>query len=339
MGGIITITIKCYIFIILYPWQFGKSGFKGASYLSKILRRYVEDGLPAEVVDYRRLISTVAEDQGIRPDSMKKSIRRFVTDGWSKGFSDAWAMYTGWNQHTPPDAAAAIKLICESFPTFNEEMRSRIQKAKNMEESVHKSSAEEIMASNRLVVLDADRMDSYVYYLTYRVQRDLYELCKENDSFSDLSWDEFVLIMRQYKPARDISVGVIRKTVSNFLERGSFNFQANSVEFFHDSDEAGKEEDWLHFAQLFPTDIGCALISLLIFRAEFLQYRRQLCSGRDFSWETYLEELTQDPAMWNEIITAFRDAVVRLDFKPVWQLEGLKELAGLLEEPEHYEPE
>ena len=142
--------MACYALIMLYPWQFGKSGFKGASYLSKILRRYVEDGLPAEVVDYRRLISTVAEDQGIRPDSMKKSIRRFVTDGWSKGFSDAWAMYTGWNQHTPPDAAAAIKLICESFPTFNEEMRSRIQKAKNMEESVHKSSAEEIMASNRL---------------------------------------------------------------------------------------------------------------------------------------------------------------------------------------------
>ena len=73
--------MDCYALIMLYPWQFGKSGFKGASYLSKILRRYVEDGLPAEVVDYRRLISAVAEDQGIRPDSMKKSIRRWRTAG------------------------------------------------------------------------------------------------------------------------------------------------------------------------------------------------------------------------------------------------------------------
>ncbi len=38
--------------------------------------------------------------------------------------------------------------------------------------------------------------------------------------------------------------------------------------------------------------------------------------------------------MWNEIITAFRDAVARLDFKSVWQLEGLNKLSELLEQYE-----
>ena len=71
----------CYALVMLYPCQFGKSGLKGASYLSRILQRYAEDGFPAEAVDYRRLISAVAEDQGSRPDSMKKSIRRWRTAG------------------------------------------------------------------------------------------------------------------------------------------------------------------------------------------------------------------------------------------------------------------
>ena len=47
-----------------------------------------------------------------------------------------------------------------------------------------------------------------------------------------------------------------------------------------------------------------------------------------------LEELRQDPVMWNEVITAFRDAVARLDFKSVWQLEGLNKLSELLEQYE-----
>ena len=326
--------MDCYALVMLYPCQFGKSGLKGASYLSRILQRYAEDGFPAEAVDYRRLISAVAEDQGIRPDSMKKSIRRFVADGWKQGFRDAWAVHTGWSRHTPPDAAAAVKLIFESYPAFIEKMQSRIQKTKNMDKLVHKSSVEEIMAADRFVALDAAKMDAYIYYLTYRVQHDLYELCKENDGFSDISWDEFVLMMRRYKSVREISVGVMCKTVSNFSVRASFDFQAKSAEFFHDSDETGQEGDWLHFAQLVPPDIGFALVSILFFRAEFLQYRRQLRSGRDFSWETYLEELRQDPVMWNEVITAFRDAVARLDFKSVWQLEGLNKLSELLEQYE-----
>ena len=44
-----------------------------------------------------------------------------------------------------------------------------------------------------MTLKNKDELDAYVCYLTYRVQRDLYELFQEDGQFCDMSWREFVL--------------------------------------------------------------------------------------------------------------------------------------------------
>ena len=39
-----------------------------------------------------------------------------------------------------------------------------------------------------------------------------------------------------------------------------------------------------------------------------------------------MAELAQGPSLWNETLMAFRDALVNLDFKPLWKSERLEEL-------------
>ena len=39
---------------------------------------------------------------------------------------------------------------------------------------------------------DKAELDAYVCYLTYRVQRDLYDICKEAGDLDETPWSEFV---------------------------------------------------------------------------------------------------------------------------------------------------
>ncbi len=109
--------------ITLYSGQFGGPGYHGpgyhgSGYFARILRRYEANGCSADTVDYKQLLAEAAAERGIRPESMKRSIQRYVEKAWKRGFADAWAYYAGWREYTPPDAMTAIKLFCESFPVY-----------------------------------------------------------------------------------------------------------------------------------------------------------------------------------------------------------------------------
>lgn len=80
----------------------------------------------------------------------------------------------------------------------------------------------------------------------------------------------------------------------------------------------------MNCAKLISYDEGCGLIDAILLQAEFVQYRRQLNQGKDYSWEQYIEELLQDKQMWREIKLAFLDALDRLDFRAVWESEELQ---------------
>ena len=70
------------------------------------------------------------------------------------------------------------------------------------------------------------------------------------------------------------------------------------------------------------------------FRCEIAYYHCQLNTGKDYTWEQYLEELLERQQMWNALVTAFRDALTRLDFKPAWESEELAALLDGLEQEE-----
>lgn len=188
-------------------------------------------------------------------------------------------------------------------------------------------SALDIITSNRYMTLASqNEIDVYVTYITYRVQQDLYQLCRECGLLRDLTWEDFVLLMRQHKPARTAAMVVVRETLKEFFHSGQYDFDAAEVKLIQDSDVEDGEDIILHCSNLFPKGEGSSLIEGILFHAEVSHYKRLRNQGKDFPWQEYLDELEQKGPMWAQVYTAFRDALVRLDFKPVWSSEKLEEL-------------
>ena len=173
-------------------------------------------------------------------------------------------------------------------------------------------SALDIAASNRYITLASqNEIDIYVTYITYRVQQDLYQLCQECGLLCDLTWEDFVLLIRQLK---------------EFFHSGQYDFDAAEVKLIQDSDIEDSKDIILHCSNLFSKGEGSGLIEGILFHAEVSHYKRLRNQGKDFLWQEYLDELEQKGPMWVQVYTAFRDALAQLDFKPVWKSEKLEEL-------------
>lgn len=185
----------------------------------------------------------------------------------------------------------------------------------------------DVVTSNRYMTLaNQDEVDIYVIYMTYRVQQDLYQVCQESGLFCNLSWDDFVLLMRGHRPAREAAMVVVRETLKEFFRCGHYNFDVTDVEFLRDSDAEGEESEMLHCSSLFSPEEGSSLVEGILFRAEVSQYRRLLNQGEGCAWQEYLNKLGRKGPLWDQVYAAFQDAMARLDFKPVWKSEHLEDL-------------
>ena len=122
--------------------------------------------------------------------------------------------------------------------------------------------------------------------------------------------------------------------MKNFYLFGNYYFDVTEVKLIPDDDTEDREDDILHCSNLFSQDEGRGLIEGILFHAEVSQYRHLRNQGRDFLWQEYLNELEQKGPLWEQVYTAFQDALARLDFKPVWQSERLEELVSQADRPE-----
>lgn len=184
-----------------------------------------------------------------------------------------------------------------------------------------------ILASNRyFTVARQGEIDAFACYVSYRVQRDLYDLCRENGWFRNLPWAEFVLLMRANRPARNAAIAVIFETLKNFFTCERYNFDAAGVSMICGGEGENSNDDRISCAQLFPPDEGHTFIESVLFLTEITHYKRQLSQGKDYSWQQYLNELEQDRTLWDEVLIGYRDALARLNFKPAWEARRLAEL-------------
>lgn len=193
----------------------------------------------------------------------------------------------------------------------------------------------DIVTSNRyMTIASQNEMNIYVTYMTYRVQQDLYQVCRESGLLCGLSWDGFILLMRGHKPAREAAMVVVCETLKEFFRCGHYNFDVTDVEFLRDSDAEGEENEILHCSSLFSPEEGSSLVEGILFCAEVSQFKQLLGQGKGCTWQEYLGELEQKGTMWEQVYTAFHDALARLDFKPVWKSERLEELVSRMDKPE-----
>lgn len=191
----------------------------------------------------------------------------------------------------------------------------------------HKFSFTEILASNRFFTVERPgETDALACYVSYRVQRDLYDLCRDNGWFRDLPWAEFVLLMRANRSARSTAIVVVFETLSTFFSSGHYDFDAKDVVLAYGGDGEDPDDDRISCAQLFLPDEGRLLIEGFLFLTEITHYKRQLSQGKDYSWPQYLDELERDRALWDEVVFGYRDAMARLNYKPAWESRRLMEL-------------
>ena len=101
--------------ISYYVNQLGVIRSKGKSYLKDILRLYLLNGC---CDNYSTLIKMAAKARGVSPNTVRGCIIRFLSWSWEEGFSDAWEYYTGWRSTVPPWPTLAVRLVCESYPSF-----------------------------------------------------------------------------------------------------------------------------------------------------------------------------------------------------------------------------
>ena len=295
-------------YIPYYIHQFGRIRFKGAGFLIQILRQYVMEPLPLDNADYMRLIAKAASEKGVTPEALKKSVKRYVEDGWEQGFSWEWQKYTGWSEDTPPDTNMSIQLLCESFFDFVKNYGALIQEnrayylrnaIKNRDENLKDilSSEDGMIVNSHLYMTleDKNELDAYVCYLTYRVQRDLYELCKERGLLGEMSWQEFVWDVRHWKKLRDAAVIVAQETVKDARNKRNFNFDAKNITIFCDDDMADRKNGDIYSSRLFDVEEGRAQVESILLTAEIVQYKRQLAGGKAYSWEYFLSDLAQEP--------------------------------------------
>ena len=81
-----------------------------------------------------------------------------------------------------------------------------------------------------------------------------------------------------------------------------------------------------YFSELFSPEEGHSHVENLLYHVELAQYRRQLSQGDACRWTEFLTELQQKGSLWDQVWTAFGNALTQLDFKPFWQSKKLVEL-------------
>jgi len=188
----------------------------------------------------------------------------------------------------------------------------------NFQPLEHETSVEAILKSGyRIVLSNGEQLKSYIFYLSYRVQRDLYEICEQKGILHGKTWEDFVEYVRSYHVIRDTAVDVFKKTLEDFFQNGYYDFKTAKTEFRFDEEALKKPP--IVMSRLFSDEERYDIINRILFGAEIIYYQYQLNAGKDYSWEQYLGELTENKQMFDILIEAFRDAVARLDFKPAWE--------------------
>ena len=121
---------------------------------------------------------------------------------------------------------------------------------------------------------------------------------------------------------------VARETLKDFRSKGRFDFDVKEVKLILDSDIKDGSGSDIYSSQLFSVEEGRALVESILLTAEVVQYKRQLAEGKGYSWEYFLAEMSENPSLWDETLMAFRDALMKLNFKPLWQSEQLEQLVN-----------
>lgn len=172
-------------------------------------------------------------------------------------------------------------------------------------------------------VLSTEGVKNCANYISYRVQRALYDIFHQCDN--SLEWDQFVSMLRKSRAMREAAQTVAVTAVKN-IGFEQFDFKISEyVDLGHDL-----PDEEMEIAALFEGDAGEGLAILLMLRAE-IAHHRTLCRGQSESYtlKRYMRDLKKDDALREALIRALRKAIGEMDFHEIWMRGGIWRMAEL----------
>lgn len=163
--------------------------------------------------------------------------------------------------------------------------------------------------------LGDDELITYAKLVQYKVQWDLFTLYEE-EAPGTLTWEGFVLLMHNSKELQ----GKCLEVIGMKLETAFFQYDFTQGEL----DESRINDifigDMLRGAKLFSDVDGLLLMALFLYFAEQAYFNHLQDTVRpDYTWEEYFNDLFIDHELWMGVVIAFRNTILRLDFKEGWQ--------------------
>lgn len=135
-----------------------------------------------------------------------------------------------------------------------------------------------------LHIEDQAEVDAYAALLSYRVQRDLYEVLVDSGDYANMYWDEFCAIFQRNQRMQVAAISVLKRGILLYCTEESYDFDLSTEltpfqeRDLEDSttDDAG--DDRMNFIRLFPDEIGRIYVDTVMLHGQITQYR---ATGRE----------------------------------------------------------
>ena len=200
---------------------------------------------------------------------------------------------------------------------------------KNQNEKAEKNEAymlRQIEESNQIVTLPEEEMDLYARVILYRAQKDLFDLIMEESGADNMEWEPFICVLADSEEERDAVLRVICSGMTERFYSGSFTFSNENVKFLRTGDYI-PEDGIIKLRRLFPKEAGIRMIEAFFYKTEYAYYRHlQDTQSTVMAWEDYLEKLMKDEGMFDILVMSFREAITGIDFKYLWNTDGMLEM-------------
>lgn len=162
---------------------------------------------------------------------------------------------------------------------------------------------------------------NHVLYLTYKVQRALYELqLTSKNPIED--WNEFVFNLRRNVELQEAASRVALYAVQHY-DCSGFPFDEPEQPAKEEPQEG--EDTIIELSRLFTDKFGDFLEKELVNRAQEAYYAHLAQRrGPDYTWSKFRRELARSYPMVRTVTRAFLYALATVDFKTPWLAEGVQ---------------
>ena len=175
----------------------------------------------------------------------------------------------------------------------------------------------EIIRSNKyLGIEDRKEQMAHAIYIGYKVMRDLYEILIDEEE-TDLPWDEFLEYIASSSEIIFAASRVVKVTILDYATTSLFNFKNPDLSALDELEEY----DTLRGYRLFSDKEAYALVEYHFLMAEVAYFfRLRILKG--YTWDQFTKELEKNGDTWNTLLFAFRESILKMDFKPEWHKLG-----------------